>query len=733
MLLILRLFACFCCLTFFSISSHAEENQPQLAAYITSPAADPVTVDLVHQEESILPGKPIWIGVHLKIDKGWHAYWKNPGDAGMAPVIAWQLPPGFQIGSVLWPTPHHFILGSSHSFGYETEVTLLAELIPPSSYSEEPVSIGTNLRWVVCSDATCLPGESEASLSLPVSRQPPKIDAQAAETLRKAWALLPEKADLMKASRKQNLIEIALDYSDADVQKADFFPEDKGSVDYTIPTLLQKSDQPSQYTILVKEASPTSALKGVLVLETSQGNKAYDLNVPILDDAEDRMISMSAPHKNAEISNGDSDFQGGISFALLLAFAGGLLLNLMPCVLPVISLKILSFVKMAGQSRTLIFQHGLAFSIGVLLSFWLLAGLLLMLQAYGSSVGWGFQLQEPLFVAALAALLFVFGLSLFGLFEMGTSLISAAGQIQPKTEKSHQLLGSFLSGILATVVATPCTGPFLGTAVGFAVTLPAFQALLIFTSLGLGMCFPYLALAAFPVLLRFVPKPGAWMQVFKELMGFLMMATVIWLMWVFSAQTNSLAVILLLASFFFLGTAAWIYGRWGTPIHKKLTRIVAIATALVFFASGSYTIVTASSSWIDTLGSVSSIPQNGAQEVGAADAWEQFSPERVVALRKKGVPVFIDFTAKWCLICQANHMILSAEELSQQFTKLGVVKMKADWTKSDRVITEELRKFGRNSVPLYVLYGADGEEAKILPQVLTADIVSAALKELEAE
>jgi thiol:disulfide interchange protein DsbD len=422
------------------------------------------------------------------------------------------------------------------------------------------------------------------------------------------------------------------------------------------------------------------------------------------------------------------EFEGGLGLALVLAFVGGMILNLMPCVLPVISFKVLSFVKMAGQSRKLVFTHGLTFTLGVLLSFWVLTAALLVLQAYGRSVGWGFQLQEPLFVAILAAILLVFGLSLFGVFEFGTSLIAMAGQAQQSaTAKRSGLFGSFMSGILATAVATPCTGPFLGSAVGFAMTLPPALTMLVFTSLGLGMSLPYLLLATFPSTLRFLPKPGQWMVTFKELMGFFMLATVLWLVWVFGAQTSTFALFLLLAGFFFLALGSWVYGKWS--MQRKTIRLIAYGLTIACFATGGYAIFNAVSPWAAQMDSSSATKQ--VANHSAADAWEEFSPERLAELQKQGTPVFIDFTAKWCLICQANHLVLTTSEVTQQFEKLGVVKMKADWTKNDPVITAELRKHGRSGVPLYLLYGTDPKAApKILPQVLTPEIVLEELKNI---
>jgi thiol:disulfide interchange protein len=413
----------------------------------------------------------------------------------------------------------------------------------------------------------------------------------------------------------------------------------------------------------------------------------------------------------------DNEFKGGFGLALVLAFFGGLILNLMPCVLPVISFKILSFVKMSGQNRSLIFKHGLAFSAGVVISFWVLAGAILWLRSYGQVVGWGFQLQDPLFVGTLAAVIFLFSLSLFSLFEMGAGIASKAGSAQ---KKADGLVSSFFSGVLATTIATPCTGPFLGTAVGFAVTLSTPLALLIFTALGLGMASPYLLIGAFPQLIRFLPKPGNWMVTFKEVLGFVMLATVLWLVWVFVAQTDGMALFFLLGGFFFLAIGGWIYGKWGSPINKRITRSISMSIAMVFLAMGGYTIYHASRNVTPPEAIGTEVAMADPQEEAAT--WLRYSPERLQNLLNSGVPVFVDFTAKWCLICQTNHYSLSTAEVDRTFTENGIVRMKADWTKNDPMITEELRKFGRNGVPLYVIYMPNGEP-KVLPQVLTADIV----------
>lgn len=723
---ILRLTLWFLCLGAFPMG--------ELRGNEALPFANPVIFSLVSEEETIQPGRPFWVAVHLDIEDHWHTYWKNPGDAGMPLVVDWTLPEGFEVGSLLWPVPTRFDLASAVGFGYEKQVTLLAQITPPASYHDAAAPISVEARWVVCSDSTCLPGDGQHTLSLAVKSEEPMKASAALSLFQEARLSMPKKHDEITAQRKNGLVQIGFTDSLRKLKGAEFFSEHKNAMDSAESSLLQLPAG-NAYTLVMQELSAQETLKGILVLHTDSGDEAYEVDIPIVSHGEDDAVSMvigakdpvlheeHAPHRTSE-------FEGGVVWAMMFAFLGGMILNLMPCVLPVISFKVLGFIKLAGESRQLIFRHGVAFSAGVLLSFWVLAALLLVLQAYGRSVGWGFQLQEPLFVAILAAFLFVFGLSLFGVFELGTSLMTAAGEAQHKSHQRSQLVSSFVSGILATAVATPCTGPFLGSAVGFAFTLPAYQAMLIFTALGLGMSFPYLALAAFPVLLRFLPKPGPWMVTFKELMGFLMMASVVWLVWVFSAQTSGLSVSLLLAGFFLFACACWVYGKLATPLRKRWVRALGTSLALVFFGMGGYTLTLSTSSWVEAMGGATVI-KSGGGEVAAADAWEEFSPERVAELRAQGIPVFIDFTAKWCLICQANHLVLSGEDVSGAFTDKGVVKMKADWTKQDEVIASELRKFGRNSVPLYVLYDSEPEsEAQILPQVLTPDTVLDSLQQI---
>lgn len=411
----------------------------------------------------------------------------------------------------------------------------------------------------------------------------------------------------------------------------------------------------------------------------------------------------------------------GIWIALLSAFLGGIILNLMPCVLPVLSLKILGIVQQSGEDSRKRINHGISFTLGVLASFLVLAGVLLLLRAGGEQLGWGFQLQSPAFIILLTILLFLFALSMFGVFEIGTSL-TAVGQ---KSSNDTGFVGSFSSGILATIVATPCTAPFMGSALGYALSQPTIVALLIFAMLGLGMALPYLLLTTVPGLVKYVPRPGAWMESFKQFMGFLLMATVLWLLWVFSLQVGAEGLLILLAAFIIVSIGGWIFGRWGNIAKPKPTRIKAILLTALFIIGG----VVFAFKYIDTNAQISQNIEQGNIN------WQKFTPELVKKSLQEGKPVFIDFTAAWCLSCQVNEKVaFGSEDVQKAFKELGVVMLKADWTNSDETITKELAKFRRNSVPLYVLYsGKKNEEPQILPEIITPGIVLDALDKIKSK
>lgn len=679
----------------------------------SEPAQDPVQARLVVEEQAVHPGRPFWVGIELKMADGWDTYWRNPGDSGFPTQVTWHLPDGFKAGPLQWPYPEKIENESLVAFGYTHTVMLLTEITPPKNLAaDQNIELKADVNWLACKDA-CVPGNAHLETALPVTDKQPTIEPSLAPLFTQARQALPkQEGKFTVQSQADQLVLSGHSFTQEGVEQVLFIPDEAEVVDYSAPQPFKKEGD--KLTINIKRAQPGSdqqALKGVLVLSGKGGSVKKAIQV-------DSTIEASPASAPTEGVN-------SLAMALGFAFVGGLILNVMPCVLPVIALKIFSFVKMAHQRRSVILKHGGMFSLGVLVSFWVLSGALLVLRAYGEGVGWGFQLQEPVFVAILASLLFLLGLSLFGVFEMGTSLISLGNKTA--SSDSSPLRSSFMSGVLATLVATPCTGPLLGPALGFAITLPPVEALSVFSMMGIGMASPYLLFSAFPKLVRFLPKPGNWMVVFKQLMGFLMMGTVVWLVWVFGAQTDNMATFVLLAALLVMAIGAWIFGRWGSPARKRMTRLVATGLAAAIFVTGGGSAILTAKNYRAMF-----TESNGSTNLVADQGWEAYSPERVSELRAQGVPVFVDFTAKWCLICQANKVVLHAADIEKAFQEKGVVTMVADWTKKDPVITEQLQKLGRTGVPVYVLYPGDASVAPyILPQTLTSSVVRDYLSKLQ--
>ncbi|MGE3954072.1 MAG: protein-disulfide reductase DsbD family protein [Parachlamydiales bacterium] len=665
----------------------------------------PVQVRLVSEKEAISPGEPFWVALEFNMEEGWHTYWKNPGDAGFAPEIAWQLPSGFEVTELQWPYPERLEEDALVSFGYKETMVLLAKIIAPKKLTDpQHIDIVANVRWVACKDS-CMPGKAEHRLTLPVRSEPAPVNPQVKKLFDEARRRVPSSATAIEMAHEggELILKVGEQELSGDFAEGYFFPEKEGAFDYAALPKLTRSGGHWALSLPFsgKLADAAASLKGVLVF------KDHNQKTVALE------IGGASP-----IAKG-SHASAQLLIALLCALGGGLILNLMPCVLPVISLKVMSFMNLAGSCRKTLFKHGGAFTLGVLMSFWVLAGLLLVLRASGQSMGWGFQLQEPIFVGALVMILFLLGLSLLGVFELGTSLskLGAAGH------KQKGLTSSFLSGVLATVVATPCTGPLLAPALGFAMALPAAGSIAIFTAMGLGMASPYLLISAFPKLMNKIPKPGPWMVIFKQVMGFFMLATVLWLIWVFQAQMSSpFGLMAMLAALLVLGIGAWVYGKWGTQMVRKSKRYIAYGATAALLLTGF------------TMGLLPVKADPGAGHSLHAHElegdWIPFDAAKLAQLQKEGVPVFVDFTAKWCLTCQTNKMATHSAEAKKHFDQKGVVRMVADWTNSDPAITKELAKFNRNSVPLYVIYKGE-EEPIILPQLLSTGTVIEHLSQLD--
>jgi thiol:disulfide interchange protein DsbD len=678
-----------------------------------------VEAELIARHTTFQPGKPIEAALRLNIIEHWHTYWKNPGDSGLPTRLKWALPAGFTAGEIEWPHPKKLPLGPLMNFGYEGEVLHLVTIQPPAnSKLGDKVTLSAKADWLVCADV-CIPEEGNVTLTLVASDAPLLPNAKWANAFAAARTALP--AGELKG------VTIAIDGLFATITGKTpldnatngmmFYPTRDDVIANAGKQVLNKSAD--GFTLRVPLAEPRNnelkTLEGVLVAEgepTTWGGfvstgraQAVAINAPVAYVASTGTNSPTggpSQTKMPEAARADLSLVAAIG----LAFLGGLVLNLMPCVFPVLGIKVMGFVANAHGETSLLRRQGAAYFVGVLASFALLAGLMLALRGAGQSVGWGFQMQEPIFVAVLAVLFFLMAMNLSGVFEVGTSIQTAAGSAEMNAQR-NPLVGAFTSGVLATVVATPCMAPGLGASVGFTISQSAPVAMLVFGAMAIGLALPVALLSFFPALLRYLPKPGAWMDGFKQLMAFPLYATVVWLVWILGAQTGNDGVAKILLGLTVLALGAWIYGR--TQIAKPALRIaasaVAVAIGISLAWSGANTVLPAETT------------------ASAPSDWVPFSKEKIVALRAEGKSIFVDFTATWCITCQVNKRVaLNDDTVVQQMKAKNVVRMKADWTRKDAAITQALADFGRNGVPLYVLYPVAGEPI-ILPELLTPQLV----------
>lgn len=674
-----------------------------------------VEAELVADVAAISPGQEFQVALRLKMDPHWHVYWINPGDIGFRPEVQWDLPEGFEVGEFEFPIPERIPTPPLMSYGYEGELFLVAKAKAPETLTEgQTVRLNAAASWLVCEEA-CIPGEANLALDLPVTAvgetlAPAKYASQIAETRSE----LPVEAiggTIAYESLGDTLV-VILQWDGlrgAELSDPYFFIEQESVSDSAKPQSFDLVGDVLRIAVPKSEyfEQPEGGYSGLLYSES--GFSAADgVNAVRFHVAGD-LAAIGVPQPSGV---GAAAFDIGFLEALLYAFLGGMILNLMPCVFPVLSIKVLGFVQQSGEDKRKVLMHGVTFTLGVLASFWVLAGTLIALRTAGESLGWGFQLQQPEFVVVMLVVMFLFGLSMAGVFEMGTSAISLQGKV-----KGNGLGGSFFSGVIATAVATPCTGPFMGQALGYALTLSAFQSLTIFTFLALGMATPYLVLSANPALINKLPRPGAWMETFKQVMAFPMFATCIWLIWLLGAHMGNDGLPFVLGGLLIVAIGAWIYGRWSSPIRKKTTQRFASVLALVTVLGGIWMMMPREQA-------------EGEDEI----AWQTYSPELVAELSESGKPVFIDFTADWCLTCKANELrLFGSDDVLARIQDMDVQLVKADWTKRDSAITEALAKYGRSSVPLYLLYdGKAGTEPKVLPQVLSPDTFLKSLDEITA-
>src|SRR5262245_28450330 len=667
-----------------------------LAAPVRTPH---VEAELVAERTAIAPGEPLTVALRLKMIPEWHTYWRNPGDSGEPTRLAWRLPPGFAASEIQWPYPRRLPAGPLLNYGYEDEVLLLARITPPRDLAPgAPVTLAAQANWLVCSREHCIPEDGEVSLTLPVGAGAGD-DPRWAKPIAAARAALPAPPAALSGwtlAAKGEAGGVALTVeppAGTVLRELVFFPFDQGRIDPAAPQPFAPAA--AGYRLgLAAATQPVgefTRLAGVLVSPGGFGAttpaRAVTIDLPIAG------AVTPAPLQPANAPAASP----GLLLALLFAFVGGLALNLMPCVLPVLSIKVLGFAGRNDDTRTRR-AYGLVYAAGVLASFWLLAATLLGLRALGAELGWGFQLQSPGAVAALALFFFVLALSLSGAFEVGVLLPDRLAAWRAR----RPALDWFGSGVLAVIVASPCTAPRMGAALGYAIGESGWRALAVFTAVGLGMALPYVLLAWFPAWLARVPKPGPWMVRLKQALAFPLYATVVWLAWVLGQQAGLDAVAWLLAALVVLAAAVWLAG---------FPRARAGAVAAAFFA----------------IAIAVPAARPGAPLASPDVDWQPFSAERVAALAAAGKPVFVDFTAAWCVTCQVNkRLVLGRDDVLAAFRARGIELVRADWTRRDDEITRALAALGRNGVPVYVLY-RPGRAPVLLPEVLTRDRVLAAL------
>ncbi len=656
---------------------------------------EPVQAELVSRFHDAVPGTEFEIGLLLRHDSKWHTYWKSTGDTGLPTRIQWSLPQGWNASEILWPTPAVFKIGDLVNYGYGDEVLLPVRISVPASAKVGSVQdIKAEVSWLMCADQ-CVPGK--ASLTLAVQVADKDDGATKASTLFEAsHTAMP--SPLSDASGvfdpKTHAVRVTFKSTEP-FHHFYVFAEGDDSVVYGAPQSVSRSADKISVTLQgTDELKAGSQFSGVFAADGGprKGGWAGSFSVPL------ESGTVAAPTVS------DDTLQTGLSswLAVAMAFIGGLILNVMPCVFPVLSLKILSLVQ--DRQRINLPLHGVVFTLGVLLTMLVLAGVLIAVKSAGISVGWGFQLQSPIFVASLAVIFAAISVNLLGWFEFSGVRVSGGSY-------SNSLLNCFATGVLAVVAASPCTAPFMGAALGYALTASIRESIFVFLALGLGMSLPWLVLSLFPVLTAWMPKPGAWMNVFRKLMAIPMLLTMIWLLWVLSQQVSFTALVLYIAAVISLCVCLFLYGKLQfSLLTAKLPIVLSAACAVLLFAAAS-----------------SSLFRQPDAAVQAADAW---SPQAVENALEAGKPVFVDFTASWCVTCQANKIaVLDREDIREAFKQHGVVFLVADWTNQNPDITQALESFGRSGVPLYILYSPDGKTT-VLPELLTKNIVIEALDKL---
>ncbi len=669
---------------------------PALASQSLPVDTGKVTASLVSSHDSVAPGQSFYIALRTELDDKWHTYWRNPGDSGEPVQINWTLPSGVSAGEINWPLPRTIPTGPIVNYGFEGAPLFPVKFtVDPSVESGSVITVVSDFYYLVCKDV-CIPEQGRVSLPIAVGESVEDIGWKT--EIDAALALSPKRGDIEGAIKKSGeTLEMSFTgLPEGDFSQAYFFPYAQGILGHSNPQNVTRGADGLRLTTVpdyIWDEAVPDIFEGVLTYKQDGQLKGTKVSLAVGQSLE--IGAAATPKVNAN----------GVTLwtAIIGALIGGLILNLMPCVFPVISIKALSIAKSAHGERAKIKREAWLYTAGVIATFMLLVCFILGLKMGGAEIGWGFQLQSPKVVAALAVLLFVIGLNLLGAFEIGSGLQNTGAEL---TQKSGAA-GSFFTGALAVIVATPCTAPMMAGAVGYALAAPAYVTLAVFMALAIGFALPFLLIAYVPGLLSKLPKPGPWMVRFKEVLAFPMFAAAIWLVWVLSLQAGEDGVLIALSAMLAVGLAIWCFKN--KNLISKVIGGIAVLAAIVFPLT-----VTAS-------GSASEIVSSKVN----AEAW---SAARVAELQAEGRPIFVDFTAAWCVTCKVNEkLVLNKADTQKLFNDTNTAFLIADWTNKDDVIAAELAKYGRAGVPLYLVYSNNSVSPAVLPQVLTYDVIKDAI------
>ena len=694
-----------------------------------------VHASLLSEYHTLRPGQNHWVMLHLEITPSWHVYWVNPGDSGLAPTIIWTLPEGIRAESLVFPIPERIPIDRLMAFGYTDSVRLLIPLSIDADISVTQAMLKAQVEWLVCKDI-CLPERTDLVMSLPITHDSPQIISAHISEFTQARRLLPHPISWpARYHVTHDTLSLSVDTDsliDQTIIDIFFFPYDSQIIDHSA----EQHVTYNEHTIAIDmqrdktTSHQVSNLDGVFVVTTQsilgQRHEGFilkpeyeiPLDIALVVTGQDDQTIIDHEGIGATQRSVAQTTSLSLSMVLFLGLLGGLLLNVMPCVFPILSLKALSFIQSAYQERWQTRVDGMVYTAGILTTFGVIAGLLIGLKSIGSAVGWGFQLQSPEVVFVLAMMFFTIGLLFSGVFSIGNSLVGIGSTLvtHDRDDRAGRLLKTFFTGVLAVVVASPCTVPFMGTAIGFALAQPLILGLLVFFALGLGMALPYLVLSFVPSLTRILPAPGPWMERLKQFLAFPMYATAAWLIWLLAQQNGARGVAMAFAGLLVIAFAAWLFEIMrNTRQYRHGMSVIVIIVSLIG-------VVVLARENANTRGlSTSSI-------ASSTIVYEPYSDAYLTSVLANGRPVFINFTAAWCITCLVNEqVVLESESVSQAMIEKGIVFLKADLTSYNEEATLALERFGHEGIPLYVLYRPDAT-LLVLPQLLSQDAIQTALE-----